>query len=153
MDLLLWRHAEAEDGSPDSARALTKHGKEQARRVARWLDEHAPADLHVLVSPAVRTRQTVEAWRTQYTVTPDVGTSADADDLLAAAGWPDHEGAVLVVGHQPTLGEVAGRLLNGEGAGGLSVRKGQLWWLRWRERDGSGQAVLRTVVSPDMLEP
>ena len=41
---------------------------------------------------------------------------------------------MLVVGHQPTLGEVAATLLVGS-AQPLSVKKAAVWWLRQRERE------------------
>jgi len=61
MDLLLWRHAEAEDTAPggDLGRALTARGRAQAERVAAWLGERLPDDAHILVSPAKRCQQTV----------------------------------------------------------------------------------------------
>jgi len=37
MDLILWRHADAESASPDSARKLTERGQVQAGRVSIWL--------------------------------------------------------------------------------------------------------------------
>jgi phosphohistidine phosphatase len=150
MDLLLWRHAEAADGSPDDTRPLTAKGVKQAQRIAAWLDEHAPADVRILVSPALRTQQTVLAWTKRFETCEDVSTRADAPDLLAATGWPNAEGAVLVVGHQPTLGRVASLLLSGIDEE-LSFRKGALWWFKLRERDDQEQVVLRAVVSADML--
>jgi phosphohistidine phosphatase len=51
MDLILWRHADAEGGSPDSERRLTERGREQARRVAAWLKARLPRGCEVLVSP------------------------------------------------------------------------------------------------------
>ena len=62
MDLILWRHAEAEDGSltlPDAQRRLTERGEKQARKMALWLSEHLPKATRILVSPAQRTQQTV----------------------------------------------------------------------------------------------
>ena len=52
---LLWRHAEAVDGTPDQARELTERGIKQARRIAHWLAERRPKRLRVLVSPTMRT--------------------------------------------------------------------------------------------------
>jgi phosphohistidine phosphatase len=150
MDLLLWRHAEAADGSPDATRPLTTKGLKQAQRIAHWLDEHAPGDLRILVSPALRTQQTVLAWTKRFEITEEVGTDCDAPQLLAAAGWPSAGGAVMVVGHQPTLGRVAALLLSGVEED-LSVRKGALWWFKLRQRDDEEQMVLRAVVSADML--
>ncbi|HSD36818.1 MAG TPA: histidine phosphatase family protein [Rhodocyclaceae bacterium] len=150
MDLLLWRHAEAADGSPDASRPLTAKGLQQAQRIARWLDEHAPGDLRILVSPALRTQQTVRAWTKRFETTDEVGTDAEAPQLLAATGWPSAGGAVMVVGHQPTLGRAASLLLSGVEED-LSFRKGALWWFKLRQRDDEEQMVLRAVVSADML--
>lgn len=150
MDLLLWRHAEAEDGSPDDARRLTARGEKQALRMAQWLSEHAPAELRILVSPATRTQQTVAAFSDAFETSIDISTNTTAERLIRATGWPDAPKAVLVVGHQPTLGEVAARLLHSEQSG-LSVKKGALWWIQQRERDGEMQTLLRAVISPDML--
>ncbi|MFT4174201.1 MAG: histidine phosphatase family protein [Rhodocyclaceae bacterium] len=150
MDLLLWRHAEAVDGSPDDARALTAHGQRQAARMAKWLTRHAPEDLRIIVSPAVRTRQTVEAWTDQYETDARVGTSARARDLLTAAGWPDAGGAVMIVGHQPTLGEVVDLLLQSTAAGDTAFKKGAVWWLRHRVRDGKAQTVVHAVMTAEM---
>jgi phosphohistidine phosphatase len=55
---------------------------------------------------------------------------------------------VLVVGHQPTLGLAAGYLLAGL-ASSWTVRKGSVWWLRRRERQGRIEVVLHAVISPE----
>ena len=72
------------------------------------------------------------------------------NDILAAAGWPDARHPVVIVGHQPTLGWVAGRLLTGEQSG-WAIRKGAVWWLQSRRRDGQLQVILRAVINPDLL--
>lgn len=150
MDLLLWRHADAAEGNPDIARTLTSRGLKQSQRMARWLEHHAPANLRILVSPATRTRQTMEAWHQDYEVTSAVGLDASPQSLLEAVGWPEEEGAVLVVGHQPTLGQVASILLRDEDSM-LSFRKGSLWWFQHRERHGQMQTVLKTVINADLI--
>jgi len=155
MELLLWRHAEAVEadvGQPDLKRSLTKKGKNQARRIADWLRERRPADLRILVSPAERCQQTARALALPYETETRLGTSADVVDILAAANWPvgqgEAGGAVLLVGHQPTLGRVAALLLSGEEAD-WNVKKGALWW--FSTRDGDTETVLRGVVAPDMV--
>ena len=57
---------------------------------------------------------------------------------------------VLIVGHQPTLGMLAARLLTGQDLA-WSVKKGGVWWLRSRERDGQTQVTLHAVQAPDFL--
>ena len=60
MELILWRHADAEDGSPDMARRLTKKGRKQAEHVAEWLEKRLPNDYVLISSPAVRAREMAE---------------------------------------------------------------------------------------------
>ena len=153
MELILWRHAEAEEGSiilPDHKRRLTSRGEKQARQVSRWLREHLPRRRTILVSPTERTQQTAHALEFPYEIEPRLGTGASVADLLAATGWPDHEGAVLVIGHQPTLGRTAAFLL-GSVEDDWSVKKGGVWWFSIRQRNNQTQAVLRAVTSPDFV--
>lgn len=150
MELLLWRHADAEDGTPDAARALTKKGMKQAKQVAQWLKPRLTRDCLVLASPAKRAQQTADALNLPYTTEPRIGLQADVASVIEAAGWPRRDGTVIVVGHQPTLGQVAAWLLSGEAAG-WNIRKGALWWFSGRASHGDAQAVLRTVISPDLL--
>jgi phosphohistidine phosphatase len=150
IDILLWRHAEAEDGAPDRARELTARGRKQARAVARWLAKRLPEDCRILVSPAARAQQTAAALDRPATTDPRVDVGASASEVLKAAGWPDGGGTVLVVGHQPTLGETAALALTGT-ASAWSVKKGAVWWLRRRVRGGEVEVVLRAVIGPDLV--
>jgi phosphohistidine phosphatase len=150
MDLILWRHADAEDGSPDLARELTAKGHKQAAAMARWLSIHLPKDVRTLVSPAIRARQTAEALTRDYASVEEIGTGASYAAVLSAAGWPEHKGAVLVVGHQPTLGQVAAYLITNEPAD-WNIKKGAIWWFTCRKRSDQGQVVLRAVMSPELV--
>src|SRR5512140_3931686 len=87
-ELLLWRHADAEDGVPDSGRALSKKGLKQARQVALWLKPRLPEGCLILASPAKRAQQTAAALDLPYTTEPRVGLHADVADIIAAAHWP-----------------------------------------------------------------
>ncbi len=150
MDLILWRHAEAEDGTPDMERALTGKGHKQADKMAAFLRARLPGDIRILVSPTMRTQQTARALTKHYTTEPGVGTGVSAQDILDAAGWPGGKGAVLVVGHQPTLGEVAALLLT-DSKDSLSIKKGAVWWFSNRTNEGDGQADLRLAIAPESL--
>jgi len=151
MDLLLWRHAEAEEGEDDLKRRLTERGRKQARIMARWIGEHRPKNLSIIVSPAVRTQQTAEALKLPFTTVRSIGPDAGVADLIAACGWPDASGAVLVVGHQPVLGQLVALLLAGQEAE-WTIRKGALWWLSNRTRGDEAQTVLRAVLPAELLE-
>lgn len=88
MDLILWRHAEAEDGLPDINRELTGRGRKQASRMADWLNPGLPPDIRVLVSPAIRTVQTAQALGRDYEVLPGLWHPAQAQ----ATCWPRQTG-------------------------------------------------------------
>ncbi|HEX6829659.1 MAG TPA: histidine phosphatase family protein [Burkholderiales bacterium] len=149
MDLILWRHAEAEDGMPDSGRKLTEKGRRQADAVSRWLRKRLPEDVRVIASPAKRCQQTAKALAAGFETVAAIGVGASAADLLDAAGWPGAGGAVVVVGHQPTLGRAAA-LLMGEEAD-WNIRKGALWWLSSPARQGEIRVLLRAVIGPDLV--
>ncbi len=150
MEMILWRHAEAEDGADDMQRALTRRGHKQAKLMADWLRPRIAKDWKVLSSPARRALETVDPLGLDYKVRDRLDTSSGPDDILREAGWPGASENVVVVGHQPTLGQVAARLL-GE-VGDVSVRKGAIWWFATREREGGDETVLKAVLNPDLLE-
>ena len=153
MDLILWRHAEGESLSEhgdDPERPLTPRGEKQAARMAVWLDRQLPDGLRVLASPARRTEQTDRALGRKYKLRAELLPGGSPDDLLELVQWPRTRGAVLVVGHQPMLGQVVARLL-GMRAQECSMRKGAVWWLRHRQRQESVETILLAVQSPDHL--
>jgi phosphohistidine phosphatase len=150
MDLILWRHAEAEDGLPDLERRLTPRGQKHAARIAQWLLQRLPAKFVVLASPARRAQDTAQALGAPFRTVTALAPGAAVRDILGAADWPGRKNAVVVVGHQPDLGRVAALLVSGTEAS-WSVKKGGLWWLSDRVRDESAQVVVRAVVAPDLI--
>jgi phosphohistidine phosphatase len=150
MDLILWRHAEAEDGSPDLERRLTPRGHKHAARMAQWLLQRLPAKFLVLASPARRAQETAQALGVAFRTVPSLAPGATVQAILKAAEWPDRKSAVVVVGHQPDLGCVALHLVAGA-AGDGTIKKGGLWWLTNRVRNDETQVVVRAVMAPDLL--
>jgi phosphohistidine phosphatase len=160
MDLILWRHAEAQDhpdpvgGWPgdaqDLARRLTPRGEKQAARMAAWLDRQLPEAARVFASPAQRCEQTALALGRKFKLRHELLPEAEALAVLELAQWPDGKGPVVVVGHQPTLGQVIARLL-GLPEEDCPMKKGAVWWLRQRERNGRLQTVIVTVQTPELL--
>ena len=152
MDLILWRHAEAEDaahGQGDLSRALTAKGRQQAARMAGWLGRHLDPATHILVSPAVRCQQTVDPLGRPFRTVAEIAPDQGVDALLRAAGWPRGSGAVLVVGHQPTLGQTAAVLLAGVERE-WTVKKGGIWWFRRRGGGDADSVALHVVLGPDL---
>jgi len=150
MELILWRHAEAEEGMPDHARALTAKGHKQAWKMAAWLDRHLPSTCKILVSPATRTVQTAEAIGRKFKILPELGPHARPEALLAAVNWPDAREPVLIVGHQPALGQAAALLITGASQD-WAIRKGSAWWIVQKERGDNTSNYLKAVMSPDLV--
>ena len=158
MDLIMWRHAEAEelpaeiqnDAEADLNRLLTARGEKQATRMAAWLDRQLPDGARIVVSPAKRCEQTALALGRKYKLRPELAQGGTAEQLLELVQWPIGKSPILVVGHQPVLGQAIAQLL-GLQASDCAVKKGAIWWLRSRERDGVLQTVIVTVQSPEVL--
>jgi phosphohistidine phosphatase len=150
MDLILWRHAQAEVGEPDEGRALTQQGRKQAARMAAWLDRSLPSGCRILCSPTMRTVQTAEALGRKYKIVPEIGPGASAADVLVAAGWPDAKTPVMVIGHQPWLGHLVSLLLTGEEQD-WTVRKSNAWWISRRQREGGNELYLKAVLAPEFF--
>ena len=146
--LILWRHAEAEDGFVDSARQLTERGQKQAARVARWLATRLPGDYRLIASPAVRAQQTASALAEKFASSAELAVSSSATRILAASQWPGCGGTTVLVGHQPCLGQLAALLVTGREES-WSIRKGAIWWL-WRRRTDTTVSI-RTIIDPDMI--
>jgi phosphohistidine phosphatase len=153
MDLVLWRHAQAKDapvGGDDLSRPLTGRGKKQAARIGGWLDRQLPKDTIILCSPARRCEQTAMALGRKFQLTPQLAPGAGPQQILNVAQWPGGDQTVLIVGHEPTLGDTAASLLQLEREA-CQVRKGAVWWLRAREESSDPPALIVAVQSPDSL--
>jgi phosphohistidine phosphatase len=139
MQIILWRHADAEDGADDMARRLTPKGREQAAAMAKWLRAHLPKDFTLLSSPAVRAQQTAQALGVQVHTDITLAPGASVADITAAA--QRHGGLVIIVGHQPDLGGAAARLAGASGE--WHIDKGAIAWF------AGGR--LRAFLSADLL--
>lgn len=151
MDLILWRHADAEDGEDDLARNLTHKGHRQAKRMARWLHAYLPEHVRILCSPANRARQTADALHLPYDIVDAIAPGANAMKLLETSGWPNGDGVVVLVGHNPAISELASQLLSGR-VFPMSLRKGSVLWLTNRTREDEPGVVVKAAMVPSMLK-
>ena len=153
MDLILWRHAEAHDaegGGTDMDRDLTSRGHKQAVKMAAWLDRHLPDSARILASPSRRTEQTALALGRKYKVRAELGPDGSPAQVLELVQWPQSKASVLVVGHQPVLGQIVAQLI-GLKESDCAIKKGAVWWLRTRTRDDRSETVIVTVQNPDSV--
>jgi phosphohistidine phosphatase len=99
----------------------------------------------------VRTQQTAEALKLPFETNRKIGPEACVSELIAASGWPHANGAVLIVGHQPSLGRMAPCCWPARRPTGAS-RRARLWWLTNRVRRGDTQTVLRAMIPVELLD-
>ena len=154
MDLILWRHAEAEQGSadlPDEARKLTSKGIKQANKMAHWLDSNLPESCRILVSPTLRTRETMEALDRKFKVMHELAPDATVEAILAITNWPNSRDPVMIIGHQPYLGQVAAHLIT-PSQEECAIRKGNVWWITQKSKgEAETQTYLKAIMTPDLV--
>ena len=117
--LLLLRHAKSswdDSGIADHERPLAPRGERAAAAVAAYLAQRGAAPDLVLCSTAVRARQTLERMLAALPGRPEVRTTrelylAEPERILGLVqGVDDGAAGLLVVGHNPGLGELAASL-------------------------------------------
>lgn len=118
--------------------------------MAAWLKPRLPEGTRILVSPALRTQQTAAALGLDFSTLDALAPDTAAEAVLAAAGWPNHLQSALIIGHQPTLGEVASIMLQ-SAIPSMSMKKGAVWWFSARRGDPQ-DIILKAMLSPDILQ-
>lgn len=117
MELLLLRHGEAENQArTDAERPLTAHGIRQADAAMMWLARSGWRPAHILLSPYRRAQTTAKPlralWSTVTATTDERLTPDNSPETLLAAVTDTGAERVLVVGHNPVLGNTAQWLLD-----------------------------------------
>jgi len=159
LELYLIRHGVAaergEDYPDDSKRPLTNAGISRLRKEAKALDELGVALDHIITSPLVRTRQTADIFAESMKSKPSVSQS----DALAPAGTSTaviqelakhmRKARIAVVGHEPNIGELAGRLIGARMP--LEFKKGAICRIDFEVFPPKGIGQLRWFITPRML--
>jgi phosphohistidine phosphatase len=121
--LLLVRHAKADDGRVDIERSLTAKGARRAAAIGTWLEDANLVPDRVVVSPARRAAETWELAASVLTsapvppiVDPRIYDNTVEALLAVIRETPEHVRTVAVVGHNPSIGELAIALDDGRGS-------------------------------------
>ncbi len=168
MRVYLVRHGKAqrpEEAAGDDVRALVGLGQTQARwlgaGIARMIEREGAGGagakpLVVCSSPIVRARQTAEliaeALKVPMELSGKLSTACGLTELFDELDYRAQQaselgGAVMLVGHNPTMEEAAGRLL---GKAGLSMGTGEAVVVElpsdWAGEAGVGKLVAHLVM-------
>ena len=152
MDLILWRHAEARDGSPDLTRPLTRKGGQQAKEMAEFLNLHLAKNTLVWTSEATRSIETAAYLNRTSHVQAALNPTCDSSDILPLL-LAQHKQPLLVVGHQPWLGHIWEHCMTGSVSQGdyWSVKKGSVVWLKLKMQADGLDCKLVAALSPVCL--
>jgi phosphohistidine phosphatase len=153
--IYLLRHAHAGDpakwSGDDAARPLSARGREQARRLGRFLADRALTFDTIVSSPKKRARQTAELFADAFgvgvAIDDRLGGPLDVDllsDVIEGAGGA----SIVLVGHDPDFSELCGSLT---GSGYLPLRKGAVARIDAAVPLQEGAGVLRWLLPPDLL--
>jgi len=162
MRVYLLRHGPAgsRDASrwpDDSQRPLTPRGRERTEQAARGLVSLEPEPTLILTSPLARAAQTAKLLRSAYARAVEVeefdalapgGSYRAIVQRLAAAGAND---AIVLVGHEPDLGKLAGVLVFGAPASSLPLKKAGACSIHFSAEVRAGAGRLHVFLTPRVL--
>ena len=154
MNLILWRHAQAEEkAESDLARLLTAKGHHQAEQAAGWLTEHLSEEHSVWVSEAARSQQTAAHFSRDYTIMSALNPESSAEMPLQLIAEANEDSTIIIVGHQPWIGDLCAYLLNQHwNSETWAIKKGSFWWFKIEQNKHSFQATLKASLPPSLIE-
>ncbi|MBN3859027.1 MAG: histidine phosphatase family protein [Neisseriaceae bacterium] len=160
MELLLWRHAEAEDNPDDMKRHLTKKGLQQAEKMVKWITKHFPNEHTVWVSEAIRTQETANFLKHKPAIKPHLNPSSSAAIILNDILNNIFSENLIIVGHQPWIGDLTAHLIYNTHYNSYanrplywSFKKASIWWLEIKQDDEHAfYTKVKANLSPDLLD-
>ena len=159
-NIMLWRHADAlligGNIRDDLSRPLSKKGLKQAKLMAAWLERHIPKDTIIISSKALRSQQTAVALTNDFILSSGINPGTSLEKVLEtihSLSDGNHSASnLMIVGHQPWLGQLAAYLFNPETtAQSLGIKKAALWWFKRTTNLSDHTFDLISVQTPTLL--
>jgi phosphohistidine phosphatase len=156
--LYLLRHGQAEEkaGKDDAARALTKAGREDVASVAMAVAPLLHRPLRILSSPYLRAEQTAEIFRETAAAAQKL---EPCEQMLPESSWGalrpllerlagEGAGAIIAVGHNPSISEMCGTIVGGAGEVRIPLSKGAMACLEIDNLHGRPAGELKWLITP-----
>ena len=160
MDLFILRHGKAGQPSEepdDSERALTAPGREEIRDIARWMRREKFRFGVIASSPLIRASETagivarILDRKDRLVIWDELAPGGDPDTVCYRAAQSGKETAVLIVGHEPDLSGLAGRIISRSGPASLVIAKGGLAKIRNFSFDSRPSGNLQWLLTPKQM--
>jgi len=161
MKLYIVRHAIAVDrGTPgikDEDRALTEEGGDKMRQASAGLRGLGYIPELLLTSPLLRARQTADILLEElgkgidFDITPALSPSATRQELYRVIGLHSKRNSLMLVGHQPSLGEIAGEIVFGSSEHFIELKKGGVCAIELERVRGTPKGSMVALLTPSIL--
>ena len=135
--ILLCRHAHADPGTDDPARALSAIGQAQARRAGDWLSQNLNTPIKLLCSPSVRTQQSADLLAEKLVITSRANVEGIYEGSVATLleVLDTHSGDVMLVGHNPGFEALLAFLCTGQSGSFRGMSPGSIAWMSLQSGD------------------
>jgi phosphohistidine phosphatase len=162
MDLFVLRHGKAEkssDGTADAARALTRDGKEEVKKVAQWMKRNNILFDIIATSPLKRASGTAKivagvlGQKDRLTVWDDLAPGGDPDTVCYNASQSGEDATVLIVGHEPALSQLITKIIGAQGNGSVLLAKAGLAKIRHYSFAQRPSGELQWLLTPEHMTP
>ncbi len=162
MILYIVRHAIAvprgTSGIKDDERALTEEGIEKMVRASKGLVSLGYIPEIILSSPLIRARQTAEILvktfgkGVELEIIPALAPSGSRQKLYGEIGMraKKHQ-SLMLVGHQPSLGEIAGEIAWGSAEHHVDFKKGGACAIELESVQGTPKGTMVSLLTPSIL--
>ena len=162
MKLYIVRHAIAvprgTPGIPDEDRPLTEEGKAKMRRNALGLRTLDYLPELILSSPLTRARETAEILLEAFgrkigmKIVPALAPSGERPELYREIRQCEKKmESVMLVGHQPSLGEIACEIAFGSSEHFIDFKKGGACLMECETVRGAPRGILISLLTPSIL--
>jgi len=163
MELYIIRHAIAQplgrkNDFTDEKRALTTEGRDRMRDVARGLRKLGIELDLILTSPLVRAVETAEVVASVFGVgkkdveqTDNLAPGASSGELFAELKNRTGAESIVLVGHQPYLGELVSKVVRGNGGFSFELKKGSVCCLSVTETVPELHGTLSWLMTPKQM--
>jgi phosphohistidine phosphatase len=161
MRIYLMRHGIAtprdEPGSDDASRALTPEGIEKVRRIGNALSRLKIEIDAVWTSPLTRAHQTAElaagalGLSQSLRIVEDLEPGGDLERLIGQFQAASMSQGLMLVGHEPDMGNLASLLVFGRAGASIQFKKGGIACLEMGPGAGTSYCELLWLLTPKQM--
>jgi phosphohistidine phosphatase len=160
MDLFVLRHGKAEPSSDrvnDGKRALTADGKDEVRKIGKWMQQKKFRFNVIATSPLTRSYETAEivarslGQKALLAVWEELAPGGNLDTVCYRAFINSEDAAILLTGHEPMVSMLIGRIISGHDNISLKLAKGGLAKIRNYSLNKRPSGDLQWLLTPGQI--